>query len=262
MKESVVEKLVVKEKCSEQITQEKIAEDLAVKDTAQGEMPRKTIKSFVRRVGRATAAQRDALDNHYEKHSLQPGPSETFNKQEIFGRDAKVVFEIGFGNGASLAKMAAAAPEKDFIGIEVHRPGIGHLLNLVEQGNLTNVRIMEGDAIEVLQNNIPDGFLHGVQLFFPDPWPKKRHHKRRIVQPPWVNRIYTKLEKGGFLHMATDWENYAEHMLEVLEADERFENPHGAGNYSPRPEHRPETKFERRGIDLGHGVWDLLYKKK
>ncbi|THB74675.1 MAG: tRNA (guanosine(46)-N7)-methyltransferase TrmB [Gammaproteobacteria bacterium] len=226
------------------------------------EFPRKGIKSFVKRVGRVTNAQQEALKRFYDKHSLAPDSSEQLDKEAIFGRIAPVVFEIGFGNGDSLAKMAAADPDKDYIGIEVHRPGIGHLLNLIEQGNLSNVKIMEGDAVEVLQNHFPDSFLHGVQLFFPDPWPKKRHFKRRIVQPSWVNKIYTKLEKDGFLHMATDWENYAEHMLEVLEADGRFVNQNGAGNFAPRPAHRPETKFERRGINLGHGVWDLIYIKK
>ncbi len=240
--------------------EEEVINDSGAPDST--ERPRKGIKSFVRRVGRVTQAQSDALELFYDKHNLAPEPAEQLDKEKIFGREAPVVFEIGFGNGTSLAKMAAAAPDTDYIGIEVHRPGIGHLLNLIEQGNLTNVKIMEGDAVEVLQNNMPDGFLHGVQLFFPDPWPKKRHFKRRIVQPAWVDRIYSKLEKGGFLHMATDWENYAEHMLEVLESDDRFENPNGAGNYAPRPEHRPETKFERRGIDLGHGVWDLIYIKR
>ena len=244
----------------EEVTNESGALD--ANESQADERPRKGIKSFVKRVGRVTNAQSEALEKYYDKYNLAPEGSEQLDKEKIFGRSAPVVFEIGFGNGDSLAKMAAAAPENDYIGIEVHRPGIGHLLNLTEQAGLKNVRIMEGDAVEVLQNNMPDGFLHGVQLFFPDPWPKKRHFKRRIVQPSWVNKIYAKLEKGGFLHMATDWENYAEHMMEVLEADERFENPNGAGNFAPRPEHRPETKFERRGIDLGHGVWDLIYTKK
>ncbi len=222
---------------------------------------KRTIRSFVRRVGRITASQQNALDNLFEKYAITNKKTE-FNFEEIFGRNAPCVLEIGFGNGSSLAEMAEASPEKNFIGIEVHRPGIGRLLSLVQEKNLSNVRVIDGDAVEILKNNISDQSLAGVQLFFPDPWPKKRHHKRRIVQKEWLDLIERKMAGAGVLHMATDWQNYAEHMLEVLEQHDKYENIVGQGEFSSRPDFRPETKFECRGKNLGHGVWDLLYRKK
>ena len=179
----------------------------------------------------------------------------------IFGRSAPLTLEIGFGNGDSLATMAAQNPASDFIGIEVHRPGIGHLLLELERQGITNVRVFTADAIEVLDHSIPDNSLNRVLLFFPDPWPKKRHHKRRIVRAGFVENLARKLVAGGILHMATDWEDYAEHMLEVMNGVPEYRNCAGNGNYSLRPSYRPVTKFERRGQRLGHGVWDLLFER-
>ena len=179
----------------------------------------------------------------------------------IFGRSAPLTLEIGFGNGDSLATMAAQDPASDFIGIEVHRPGIGHLLLELERQGITNVRVFTADAIEVLDHCIPDNSLSRVLLFFPDPWPKKRHHKRRIVRAGFVENLARKLVAGGILHMATDWEDYAEHMLEVMNGVPVYRNCAGNGSYSQRPSYRPVTKFERRGQRLGHGVRDLVFER-
>ncbi len=178
----------------------------------------------------------------------------------LFNRSAPVTLEIGFGDGVSLAKMAKLAPEKDFIGIEVHRPGVGRLLHLIDEQGLTNVRVMDEDAVEIIKNRIPEQSLDRVQLFFPDPWHKKRHNKRRIVQPEFVSLISSRLKEDGVFHLATDWEPYAEHMADVMEASAEFKSMADSA-YSPKPDSRPTTKFERRGLKLGHGVWDLLYKR-
>jgi tRNA (guanine-N7-)-methyltransferase len=179
----------------------------------------------------------------------------------IFGRLAPLTLEIGFGNGDSLATMAAQDPASDFIGIEVYRPGIGHLLLELECRGITNVRVFTTDAVEVLDHCIPDNLLNRVLLFFPDPWPKKRHHKRRIVRTGFIEKLARKLVTGGTLHMATDWKDYAEQMLEVMEAIPQFRNCAGTGNYSLRPAYRPVTKFERRGQRLGHEVRDLVFER-
>jgi tRNA (guanine-N7-)-methyltransferase len=179
----------------------------------------------------------------------------------VFGRDAPRTLEIGFGNGASLATMAAQQPQHDFIGIEVHRPGVGHLLQLIEEQGLGNVRVMREDAVQVLKHCIADDSLERVLLFFPDPWHKKRHHKRRIVQPDFIELLATKIRHGGRLHMATDWEGYAEHMVEVMSGSTAFRNCAETGDFVARPDYRPVTKFEQRGQRLGHGVWDMVYEK-
>lgn len=179
----------------------------------------------------------------------------------VFGRTAPVISEIGVGNGEALAILAENSPERDFIGIEVHRPGIGHLLRLVESKNLTNVRVICEDAMAVLHENIATQSLAGVMLWFPDPWPKKRHHKRRLVQPEFIRLLHDRLAPDGKLHMATDWEDYAQHMLNVVEADSGFENESGCGRFAPRSADRPPTRFEQRGLRLGHAVWDLLYRR-
>ncbi|WP_193163161.1 tRNA (guanosine(46)-N7)-methyltransferase TrmB [Microbulbifer hainanensis] len=225
------------------------------------EYKKKSIRSYVIRAGRMTEGQRRAFDNYWGPYglSLFDGP---LDPQAVFGRAAPLVLEIGFGMGDSLLAMAEAEPDKDFIGIEVHPPGVGRLINNAGKAELKNLRVYMADAVDVLNDCIDDGLLDRFQLYFPDPWHKKKHHKRRIVQPEFVQLICAKLKTGGLLHMATDWENYAEHMLEVLEAEPQLENTAGAGNYAPRPEFRPETKFERRGLRLGHGVWDLLYRRK
>ncbi|WP_300425712.1 tRNA (guanosine(46)-N7)-methyltransferase TrmB [uncultured Thalassolituus sp.] len=220
---------------------------------------RRGIKSFVIRAGRLTKGQEGALERQWPVMGLelQQGP---INPVTVFGRDSHVVLEIGYGMGQSLVKMAEAAPEKDFIGVEVHLPGVGSLLNLAEDAGVTNLRTYKEDAIEVLKL-IPDNSIDTVQLFFPDPWHKKKHHKRRIVQGEFAQTLRRILKPGGVFHMATDWENYAEHMMEVMEVQDGYENVAGKNEYMPRPEHRPLTKFENRGKLRGHGVWDLMFRK-
>lgn len=223
--------------------------------------PSRRIRSFVRREGRLTRGQQRALDTLGPQYLLDAeGPP--LDLPALFGRTAPVTLEIGFGDGESLADQAARHPERDYIGIEVHRPGVGHLLQLVERDGLTNVRLFCADAVEVLERRIPDAALDTVQIFFPDPWHKKRHHKRRLVQPEFVARMARKLAPGGRLHLATDWAEYAEHMLEVMEGAPDFANAHGADAWAPDPGDRPQTKFERRGERLGHGVWDLLFIRR
>jgi tRNA (guanine-N7-)-methyltransferase len=218
------------------------------------------IRSFVRREGRLTKGQQRALAELFPHYGVKLQQGE-LDLDVLFGRRAFRILEIGFGNGASLAEMATEHPENDYLGIEVHRPGVGNLLLQIEKRQLNNVRISNDDAVEVLELQIPDNSLDAVYLFFPDPWHKKKHHKRRILQPAFVAILQRKLKPDGIFHMATDWENYAEHMLEVMSKAKGFMNLAGEGNYSPRPEYRPRTKFEQRGQRLGHGVWDLLFKK-
>jgi len=218
------------------------------------------IRSFIRRQGRLTPGQQLALDNYWDMYCLDPKADYEF--AEVFGRNAPLFVEIGFGNGESLASMAAANPDKDYIGIEVHRPGVGHLLLLLNQQNLTNVRIYCHDAIEIMEHKIADNSLSGVHLFFPDPWPKKKHHKRRIVRPDFIDLLIKKLKPEGYFHAATDWENYAEAMLAVLSKSSELRNASPTNDYCQCPEYRPLTKFEQRGIRLGHGVWDLIFIKE
>ncbi|CAA0120636.1 tRNA (guanosine(46)-N7)-methyltransferase TrmB [Zhongshania aliphaticivorans] len=221
---------------------------------------RRRIKSFVLRTGRMTDGQRRAYEINLAELGLQRSDGMQ-NFENTFGRVAPVVLEIGFGMGDSLAEMAANAPENDFIGVEVHTPGVGRLMYLVQDAGLKNVRTYEDDAVEVLAQCIPDNSLSRVQVYFPDPWHKARHHKRRLIQPQFVQAIRSKLNVGGVLHLATDWENYAEHMMDVMSEAEGYSNMAGDREYSPRPDYRPITKFEKRGERLGHGVWDLLFTK-
>jgi tRNA (guanine-N7-)-methyltransferase len=218
------------------------------------------IRSFVRREGRLTPGQQRAMDVLFPRFGIEAG-EQPLDLDVIFGRTAPRILEIGFGNGESLAEIAKNHPQNDYIGIEVHRPGVGHLLLTIEELGLTNVRVVCADAVEVLENQIPDQSLDALYLFFPDPWHKKRHHKRRQVQPEWAQLIRRKLKIGGRLHLATDWQNYAEHMLEVMNIAEGFTNLSDDNTYVEKPDYRPETKFERRGIRLGHGVWDIVFKK-
>lgn len=220
----------------------------------------RTVRSYARREGRLTPAQRRALEQLGPRYELEPF-SLSEGLARVFGRVAPITLEIGFGDGASLATLAERSPERDFIGIEVHRPGIGHLLRLLDGRGLTNVRVICEDAAVVLREHVPAASLAEVLLWFPDPWPKKRHHKRRLVQPEFVHWINRALAPDGRLHMATDWEDYARHMLNVVEADSGFANIAGAGRFSPRPASRPLTKFEQRGQRLGHSVWDLIYRR-
>lgn len=218
------------------------------------------IRSFVRREGRLTPGQQRAMDELFPQFGIEAGEG-LLDLDALFGRSAPRILEIGFGNGESLAEIAKNHPENDYLGIEVHRPGVGHLLMKIEELGLSNLRVMSEDAVEILQQQIPDNALDALYLFFPDPWHKKKHHKRRQVQPAWAQLVRSKLKLGGRLHMATDWENYAEQMRDVLNAAEGFRNTSESGDYVSKPDYRPETKFERRGLRLGHGVWDLVFQK-
>jgi len=224
---------------------------------------RREIRSFVLREGRLTPGQQRAFDALWPRLGVDWQPGEPLDLPALFGNDHPVWLEIGFGNGESLAEMAAGHPERNYLGIEVHRPGVGHLLLKLEERGLDNVRVLRHDAVEILRDALPAASLAGVQLFFADPWPKKKHHKRRIVQPAFMAMIARVLRPGGIFHAATDWQDYAEHMLEVFDGcEDRFENLAGHGNYSPKPDDRPLTKFEQRGQRLGHGVWDLLLRRR
>ncbi|TBV07225.1 tRNA (guanosine(46)-N7)-methyltransferase TrmB [Stutzerimonas kirkiae] len=234
--------------------------DVTPETTEEPVAPRmRTIKSFVMRAGRMTEGQQRGLEQGWPRFGLSP--QQPLDFAQAFGRDAARTFEIGFGMGHSTLEMAAAAPEQDFVGVEVHKPGVGALLSGLLARNLDNVRVYSCDALEVLRDCIADGSLDRVLLFFPDPWHKSRHHKRRIVQPAFAELVRQKLKPGGVLHMATDWQPYAEHMLEVLNQVPGYRNLAEDGGYVPRPEERPVTKFERRGERLGHGVWDLKFQR-
>jgi tRNA (guanine-N7-)-methyltransferase len=222
---------------------------------------RRTIRSFVLREGRLTPGQERAFRELWPSWGIDFDAGATLDTQAIFGNDRPVWLEIGFGNGESLAAYAQNNPDINYLGIEVHGPGVGHLLLRIEELGLTNLRVMKADAVEVMKT-LPDASLDGVMLFFPDPWHKKKHHKRRILQPAFVKTLARLIRPGGLFHAATDWEHYAEQMLEVLSASETFENTAGEGNFTPRPESRPLTKFEQRGHRLGHGVWDLIFRRR
>ncbi|WED43426.1 tRNA (guanosine(46)-N7)-methyltransferase TrmB [Legionella cardiaca] len=220
----------------------------------------RTIKSFVLRGGRVSNRQQQGLE-HWLKDYEIPLMKTGWDLEELFGRKADTIVEIGFGMGASLLVMAEQHPEINFIGIEVHRAGVGSLAADLHEKSIKNVRIVSHDAVEVFKHHFAKDSLAGVQIFFPDPWPKKRHHKRRLIQPEFVKLIVDRIKNGGFLHCATDWQDYAEHMLNVLSAESQLRNTQNEG-FSPRPETRPLTKFEQRGNKLGHGVWDLIYRKE
>ncbi|WP_440053960.1 tRNA (guanosine(46)-N7)-methyltransferase TrmB [Pseudoalteromonas sp. T1lg65] len=219
------------------------------------------VRSFVKREGRLTKGQAAALEQCWPTMGLEHNDG-LLDFNSVFGNDNDVVLEIGFGMGKSLVEMAKNNPDLNFIGIEVHRPGVGACLMDADAEGVTNLRVFEHDAIEVLADCIPDSSLAKLQLFFPDPWHKKRHHKRRIVQLEFAENVRKKLQIGGVFHMATDWENYAEHMLEVMSAAPGYQNQSSTGDYVPRPEFRPLTKFEQRGHRLGHGVWDLMFERR
>lgn len=220
------------------------------------------IKSFVKREGRLTNAQAKAIEENWPTKGLTVEQG-MLDLDKIFGRTAPTVLEIGFGMGKSFVEMATAAPQNNFIGIEVHRPGIGACLADAEEAGVENVRVFEHDAVEVLAQSIADNSLQRLQLYFPDPWHKTRHHKRRIVQADFVHTLRSKLAIGGTFHMATDWEPYAEHMMEVMTQAQGYANTssEGINGFVPRPNYRPITKFEVRGQKLGHGVWDLIFKR-
>jgi tRNA (guanine-N7-)-methyltransferase len=227
---------------------------------ARSDLRHRAIRSFVVRAGRMTAAQDRAWTELWPRYGIETGAA-PLDLPAHFGRSAPVTLEIGFGNGESLVSLAAVHPERDFLGIEVHRPGVGHLMLRAEELKLTNVRAICRDAVEVLQQCIAAATLDELLLYFPDPWPKKRHHKRRIVQPSFVALVADRLRKGGVFRLATDWQPYAEHMLEVTSGCALLRNLSPDDRYVPRPDSRPVTRFERRGERLGHGVWDLAFTR-
>ncbi|HIC47819.1 MAG TPA: tRNA (guanosine(46)-N7)-methyltransferase TrmB [Methylophaga aminisulfidivorans] len=218
------------------------------------------IRSFVRREGRLTPGQQRALDNHWPVFGIDDD-TDLSDLNALFGREAPKIIEIGFGNGASLIEMAKNQPDQDYIGIEVHRPGVGQLLKAIDDEQLTNVRVACTDAVQLIKHRIKNQVLARVQIYFPDPWHKKRHNKRRIIQPEFVNVLADKLTHGGHLHLATDWQDYAEQMLADVSSNARFHNTSPDNTYIERPSYRPLTKFEQRGHRLGHGVWDLVFKR-
>lgn len=231
------------------------------------------VRSFVKRGGRATSAQLRAIEEGWPSLGVPaaavgpvsaagaPAASPLLDFATLFGRTAPVTLEIGFGDGEQLATLAALHPERDYLGAEVHEPGVGHLLLRVEALGLKNVRVARHDAVELLRHQVPPASLDEVLVYFPDPWHKKRHHKRRLVQPPFVALLLERLRLGGVFRLATDWEPYAHHMLEVLGAEPRLRNRSTDGTFIPRPAERPVTKFERRGHRLGHGTWDLAFER-
>jgi len=222
--------------------------------------PPRRIRSFVLRQGRITASQKNALENLWPRYGLDPDAP--FDPVAVFGRRAPLTLEIGFGNGESLAAMAQSLPEEDFIGAEVHPPGVGHLLIELDRRGLENVRAFRTDAIELLEKRVPESSLARILVFFPDPWHKKRHHKRRLISPEFARLAASRLAPAGVFHAATDWEDYAMQMLEVLNGCELLTNQAPDGRFSERPPYRSLTKFESRGQRLGHGVWDLVYRRR
>jgi tRNA (guanine-N7-)-methyltransferase len=224
------------------------------------EHPR-AVRSFVTRAGRITPAQQRALVELWPKYGLEFSP-QPLELRALYVRSARCTIEIGFGNGDNLLRLAGAHPERDFLGIEVHRAGIGRLLLALEAQQLRNVRIVCHDAVEVLEAQVPPLSVQEILILFPDPWPKKRHHKRRLLQPAFAALAASRLAAGGQLRLATDWEPYAQHMLETLNASATLENLAADGGFVPRPSEREPTRFERRGERLGHEVWDLAYRKR
>jgi tRNA (guanine-N7-)-methyltransferase len=219
---------------------------------------RRSVRSFVVRAGRMGTGQMRALEELGPRYVL-PYTTDAVDWPAVFGRDAPRVLEIGFGMGQATAAIAQAMPGTDFIGVEVHTPGVGALLKLIGEQDIANIRIVQHDAVEVLDHMIAPGSLAGVHVFFPDPWHKKKHNKRRLIQPAFVSQLCSRLAPGGYLHCATDWQPYAEQMLVVLSAEPQLVNT--AEGYAPKPDYRPLTKFENRGLKLGHGVWDLVFTR-
>lgn len=227
-------------------------------DSPEHRFSSRSIRSFVLRQGRMSGAQQRYMDEMLPKVGI-PYRAAPLDLEAAFGRKAPKILEIGFGMGETTARIATAHPGQDYLGIEVHGPGVGALCKLLAEGDIGNVRIMQHDAVEVMRDMIADGALAGVHVFFPDPWRKARHHKRRIIQPDFVALVASKLAPDGYLHCATDWEDYAHWMLEVLAAEPALQNT--AEGFAPRPDYRPLTKFENRGLRLGHGVWDLVFRR-
>ncbi|MBS1190598.1 MAG: trmB [Rhodocyclaceae bacterium] len=217
------------------------------------------IKSFVRRMGRMSQAQERFYADMMPKVGIEYAP-QSIDLEAVFGRSAPKILEIGFGMGETTAKIAESCPQNDYLGVEVHTPGVGALCKLIAEKGLANLRICQHDAVEVVRDMLPEGSLSGIHVFFPDPWHKKRHNKRRLIQPPFVALLSSRLKAGGYFHCATDWEEYGQQMLEVLSGEPTLENT--ADGFAPRPDYRPLTKFENRGLKLGHGVWDVIFRKR
>jgi tRNA (guanine-N7-)-methyltransferase len=233
----------------------------AMTETTENEdLKSRRIRSFVLRQGRLTKGQAHALETGWPSYGVEYG-LQSLDLKKLFGRaDSKKILEIGFGMGDATAKIAQTLPNYDFLAAEVHTPGVGSLLKLIQEGSITNIRIVQHDVVEVLQNMLADNSLDGVHIFFPDPWHKKRHHKRRLIQAEFVKLLCAKLKVGAYIHVATDWQEYAEWVLEVLKAEPQLQNT--AKGYAEKPAYRPLTKFENRGLKLGHGVWDLVFTLK
>lgn len=227
--------------------------------TAPEDLRQRHIRSFVLRQGHLSTAQRRAVDTLLPRYGI-PYVARPLDLEHAFGRSAPKILEIGFGMGDSTATIAAVHPETDYLTLEVHTPGVGNLLKLIDAQSINNIRIIQHDAVEVLRDMIPDASLDGVHIFFPDPWHKARHHKRRLIQSPFIEKLVQKIKPGGYIHAATDWQEYAEQILDVFSKEPLLENT--AADYAPRPDYRPLTKFEQRGIRLGHGVWDLVFRRK
>lgn len=220
--------------------------------------PHPPIRSFVLRQGRVSNAQRRAVDTLSSVYGIAYAPG-ALDFERVFGRRAPTILEIGFGMGETTAQIAQAHPENDYLAIEVHTPGVGSLLKRIAEAGLTNLRLVQHDAVDVLEHMIAPASLAGAHIFFPDPWPKKRHHKRRLIQPGFVALLASRLAPGAYLHAATDWQEYAEQILAVFAAEGALANT--APGFAPRPDYRPQTKFESRGLALGHGVWDIVFRK-
>lgn len=209
-----------------------------------------------------TLGQQKAYSDLWPRYGIDIEPDTQLSSEALFNNQHPLLLEIGFGNGESLLSVAKQNPGNNYIGIEVHRPGVGHLLGKASEAKLNNLRVIRHDAMEILANHLPPQNLDGIMLFFPDPWHKRKHHKRRIVQPRFVDLCADAMRVGGILHMATDWKEYADHMMKTLSSQPKFHNLSGTGHYTPRPQGRPLTKFEQRGQRLGHGVWDLVFVRR
>jgi tRNA (guanine-N7-)-methyltransferase len=235
--------------------------------TDSSELKNRHIRSYVLRQGRVSPAQQRAVDTLLPRYGIPYSP-QPLDLNQAFGRDAPKILEIGFGMGDSTATIAQASPENDYLALEVHTPGVGNLLKLIDAQQISNIRVIQHDAVEVLRDMIGDATLDGVHIFFPDPWHKARHNKRRLIQAPFIAQLVQKLKpacpelgrRGAYIHVATDWQDYAEQVLAVLSAEPLLKNT--AEGYAPRPDYRPLTKFEQRGLKLGHGVWDLVFRRK
>jgi tRNA (guanine-N7-)-methyltransferase len=225
------------------------------------EKTRRKVRSFVRREGRFTPAQREAFSRYWPVYGIDEG-QQKLDYAELFGRHAPVYLELGFGDGQVLKTLAARHPEYDYLGVEVHRPGVGRLMRELAELDVGNVRVACTDGSELLHRRIAEASLAGIMIFFPDPWPKKKHHKRRLIQPDFVHMAASRLQPDGLLHLATDWEDYALQMLEVLSAEALLENTDPGKGFTARPDSRPLSKYEARGQRLGHGVWDLVFRRR